>query len=147
EKLVLEACYWAQLPANFEFIGRKSKINTLKIAGFAAMHNYPGERVEGNHWGHAVTVFDTTSGTPFFFNFHARDVGHTTIIGPTGAGKTVLLNFLCAQAQKYNCRIFFFDKDRGAEIFVRALDGKYAHIDPGRRCNFNPLQLDDTLTN
>lgn len=147
EKLVLEQCYWAQLPCNFDMIGRKSRINTLNVAGFAAMHNYPVGRIAGNHWGDAVTVFDTTSGTPFFFNFHLRDVGHTTIIGPTGAGKTVLMNFLCAQARKFNCRLFLFDKDRGAEIFVRALDGKYTHIDPGRQCYFNPLQLDDTLEN
>lgn len=147
EKLVLEQCFWAQLPGNFEFIGRKSKINTLNIAGFAAQHNYPVGREKGNHWGDAVTVFDTTSGTPFFFNFHARDVGHTTIIGPTGAGKTVLMNFLCAQAQKFKCRMFLFDKDRGAEIFVRALDGKYTIIDPARKCYFNPLQLDDTMEN
>jgi type IV secretion system protein VirB4 len=147
EKLILEQCFWAQLPANFDFIGRKSKINTLNIAGFAAMHNYPVGKAEGNHWGDAVTVFDTTSGTPFFFNFHARDVGHTTIIGPTGAGKTVLMNFLAAQSMKYNCRMFMFDKDRGAEIFVRALNGSYTHIDPGKRCNFNPLQLDDTMEN
>jgi type IV secretion system protein VirB4 len=147
EKLVLEQCFWAQLPGNSEYIGRKSKINTLNIAGFAAMHNYPVGRIADNHWGDAVTVFDTTSGTPFFFNFHARDVGHTTIIGPTGSGKTVLMNFLCAQALKFNCRLFMFDKDRGAEIFVRALNGKYTHIDPGRKCNFNPLQLDDTLEN
>ena len=147
EKLVLEQCFWAQLPANFEFIGRKSKINTLNIASFAAMHNYPVGKIDGNHWGDAVTVFDTTSGTPFFFNFHARDVGHTTIIGPTGAGKTVLMNFLCAQAQKFKCRLFMFDKDRGAEIFVRALKGQYTHIDPGRKCYFNPLQLDDTMEN
>ncbi len=147
EKLVLEQCFWAQLPANFDFIGRKAKINTLNISGFAAMHNYPVGREKGNHWGDAVTVFDTTSGTPYFFNFHARDVGHTTIIGPTGAGKTVLMNFLCAQSQKFKCRMFMFDKDRGAEIFVRALGGKYTHIDPSRTCQFNPLQLDDTLEN
>jgi type IV secretion system protein VirB4 len=147
EKMILEQCYWAQLPANFDFIGRKAKINTLNISGFAAMHNYPVGKASDNHWGDAVTVFDTTSGTPFYFNFHARDVGHTTIIGPTGAGKTVLMNFLCAQAQKYNCRMFMFDKDRGVDIFVRALNGKYTHIDPGKRCYFNPLQLDDTMEN
>ena len=147
EKLVLEQCFWAQLPANFEYIGRASKINTLNISGFASQHNYPVGKNKGNHWGDAVTVFDTTSGTPFFFNFHARDVGHTTIIGPTGAGKTVLMNFLCAQAQKFKCRMFMFDKDRGAEIFVRALNGKYSVIDPGRKCYFNPLQLDDTMEN
>lgn len=147
EKLVMEQCYWAQLPANFDFIGRKSDINTLNLAGFASLHNYPQGRIKGNHWGDAVTVFDTTSGTPYFFNFHLRDVGHTTIIGPTGAGKTVLMNFLCAQAQKYNCRMFFFDKDRGAEIFIRALGGNYNVLRPGEKCNFNPLQLPDTLEN
>jgi type IV secretion system protein VirB4 len=147
EKLILEQCYWAQLPANADFIGRPSKINTLNISAFAAMHNYPVGKIAGNHWGDAVTIFDTTSGTPFFFNFHARDVGHTTIIGPTGAGKTVLMNFLCCQAMKFNCRLFMFDKDRGAEIFVRALNGQYTHIDPGRRCHFNPLQLDDSSEN
>lgn len=147
EKMILEQCFWAQLPANSEFIGRKSKINTLNISAFAAMHNYPTGKISGNHWGNAVTVFDTTSGTPYFFNFHSRDVGHTTIIGPTGAGKTVLMNFLCAQALKFNCRLFMFDKDRGAEIFVRAINGLYTHIDPGKPCYFNPLQLDDTPEN
>jgi type IV secretion system protein VirB4 len=147
EKMVLEQSYWAMLPANWDYIGRKAKINTLNISAFASMHNYPVGKAAGNHWGDAVTVFDTTSGTPFFFNFHARDVGHTTIIGPTGSGKTVLMNFLCGQAQKFRCRMFMFDKDRGSEIFVRALGGKYSLIDPGRVCKFNPLQLDDTMEN
>lgn len=147
EKFVMEPAFWAQLPANFEFVARKSKISTLNLSGFASLHNYPTGRIDGNHWGDAVTVFDTSSGTPYFFNFHARDVGHTTIIGPTGSGKTVLLNFLCAQAQKFNCRMFFFDKDRGAEIFVRAISGKYSIIEPGKRCGFNPLQLPDTPEN
>jgi type IV secretion system protein VirB4 len=147
EKLIMEQCFWAQLPANFDFIGRKAKINSLNVSGFASMHNYPVGKISGNHWGNAVSVFNTTSGTPYYFNFHARDVGHTTIIGPTGAGKTVLMNFLSAQAQKFNCRMFFFDKDRGAEIFIRALNGKYTHIDPGKKCFFNPLQLDDTMEN
>ncbi len=147
EKFVMEQAYWAQLPGNFEFIARGSDISTMNLAGFASLHNYPTGKIDGNHWGDAVTVFDTSSGTPYFFNFHNRDVGHTTIIGPTGAGKTVLLNFLCAQAQKFNCRIFFFDKDRGAEVFIRAISGKYTVIEPGRPCMFNPLQLPDIPEN
>ena len=147
EKFMMEQAFWASLPANFEFIARASDISTMNVAGFASQHNYPTGKIDGNHWGNAVTVFDTSSGTPFFFNFHVRDVGHTTIIGPTGAGKTVLLNFLCAQAQKYNCRIFFFDKDRGAEIFIRAIGGKYSVIEPSLGCGFNPLQLPDTGEN
>lgn len=147
EHVNMEPSYWGQLPGNLGYIIRRSTINTLNLAGFASMHNYPPGSMNGNHWGDAVTVLDTTSGTPFYFNFHVRDVGHTLIIGPTGAGKTVLMNFLCAQAQKFRPRSFFFDKDRGAEIFIRAMDGVYTVIDPGSNCGFNPLQLDDNGEN
>jgi type IV secretion system protein VirB4 len=147
EQMVLEQCYWSMQPANWDYIARKSKINTLNISAFAAMHNYPVGKAADNHWGDAVSVFDTTSGTPYFFNFHSRDVGHTMIVGPTGAGKTVLMNFLTAQAQKFKCRTFLFDKDRGSEVFVRAIGGQYTLINPGKRCYFNPLQLDDTSEN
>lgn len=147
EQVNMEPAFWAQLPCNNDYIARKATINTLNLASFFSMHNYPTGKRNGNHWGEHVTVLDTTSGTPFFFNFHVRDVGHTTIIGPTGAGKTVLMNFLCAQAQKFNCRTFFFDKDRGAEIFIRAINGRYTVIDPGRPCGFNPFTLEDTGEN
>ncbi len=147
ETVNLEPSYWGQLPGNNDYIVRKCTINSLNLACFASMHNYPLGKISGNHWGDFVTVLETTSGTPYFFNFHVRDVGHTLIIGPTGAGKTVLMNFLCAQAQKFKCRMFFFDKDRGAEIFIRALSGVYNVIDPGANCGFNPLQLPDTSEN
>jgi type IV secretion system protein VirB4 len=147
EKINMEPCYWGQLPGNLHYIVRKSIINTLNLASFASMHNYPLGKMYNNHWGEYVTVLDTTSGTPFYFNFHVRDVGHSLIIGPTGTGKTVLMNFLCAQAQKFRPRTFFFDKDKGAEIFIRALGGIYTVVDPGTNCGFNPLQLADTSEN
>lgn len=147
ERPNLEPAYWGQLPGNSDFLVRKSIINTLNLAGFASLHNYPAGKAHGNHWGDAVTVFDTTSGTPYYFNFHVRDVGHTLIIGPTGAGKTVLMNFLCAQAQKFKCNMYFFDKDRGAEIFIRALGGEHITINPRSKCRLNPLLLPDTSSN
>ncbi len=147
EKINMEPAFWAQLPCNEEYMARRCIVNTKNIAAFASFHNYPSGKRKRNHWGDAVTVLDTASGTPFFFNFHVRDVGHTMIIGPTGAGKTVLLNFLCAQAQKFNGRLFFFDKDRGAEIFIRAIRGKYIIPSTAQKSGFNPLQLDDTPEN
>lgn len=147
ERVNMEPSYWGQLPGNINYIVRRSVINTLNLSGFASMHNYPLGKISGNHWGDYVTVLDTTSGTPFYFNYHVRDVGHTLIIGPTGAGKTVLMNFLCAQAQKFRPRTFFFDKDRGAEIFIRALGGIYTVIDPGSNCGFNPLKLPENGEN
>ncbi len=147
ERMNMEPSFWAQLPGNFDFIARKAVINTLNLSGFVSLHNYPVGKKNDNHWGEAVTVLETTSGTPFFFNFHVRDVGHTTIIGPTGSGKTVLMNFLCAQSMKFNPRLFFFDKDRGAEIFIRALDGNYSIIESRTETGFNPLQIDDVAEN
>jgi type IV secretion system protein VirB4 len=147
EDLNMEAAFWAQLPGNFEHIARRSTIHTANVAGFASLHNFPSGRAEGNHWGPAVTVLETQAGTPYFFNFHAGDVGHTTLIGPTGSGKTALLNFLCAQARKFNGRLFYFDRDRGAEIFLRALGGSYSVLGASQSSGFNPLQLQDSLEN
>ena len=147
ESINMEPCFWAQFPGNASYAVRKATINTLNLAGFISFHNYPIGKYKGNHWGNACTVLDTTSGTPYFFNFHTRDVGHTMIVGPTGGGKTMLLNFLAAQAQKFNPRLFFFDKDRGAELFIRAINGNYTIINPGVKCNFNPLFLPDTPEN
>lgn len=147
EKINMEAAFWCQLPGNFNYIVRAATINTLNLASFASFHNYPSGKIRKNHWGPAVTVLNTVSGTPYFFSFHVRDVGHTMIIGPTGGGKTVTMNFLCAQAQKFNCRMFFFDKDRGAEIFIRALGGKYSIIDSSKVSGFNPLSLPETNEN
>ena len=147
EKINMEPAYWGQFPGNFDYIVRRAIINSRNFAGLSSFHNFPLGKEDGNHWGKALTVLNTTSKTPFYFNFHVRDIGHTMIVGPTGAGKTVLMNFLCCQAMKYRPKMFFFDKDRGAEIFLRALDAKYTVLDSRTKSGFNPLQLDDTNDN
>lgn len=148
EDLRLEEAYWAQLPANFPFLKRLKPINTSRIGGFANLSNYPAGKSEGNLWGPAVTVFNTAANTPYFFNFHSGNIGHTTIIGPYGAGKTVLLNFLLSESRKFNNRLFFFDQNHGAEIFIRALGGSYSNMAPNKSdIAMNPLQLPDTPVN
>ena len=59
----------------------------------------------------------------------------------------MVLNFLLAQARKFRPRIIFFDKDRGAELFIRAIGGRYDLLRPGAPSGLNPLQLDDTPVN
>ena len=147
EDVNLEPAFWAQFPGNFKDIARRALISTANFAGFASGHNFPLGQASGNHWGAAVTVLETTSAGPYHFNFHKGDLGNFTIIGPSGSGKTVVLSFLLAQARKFDPRIVFFDKDRGAEIFLRAIGGRYDGIRPGEPTGFNPLQLADSPAN
>ncbi len=147
EELGLEAAFWAQMPGNFNYIARRALISSANFAGFASAHNFPIGQPAGNVWGDAVTLFETTSAGPYFFNFHRGDLGNFTIIGPSGSGKTVVLAFLLAQARRFSPRIIFFDKDRGAEIFLRAIGGVYDTLRPGEQTRLNPLALPDTPGN
>ncbi|MEL4403018.1 VirB4 family type IV secretion/conjugal transfer ATPase, partial [Shewanella algae] len=87
------------------------------------------------------------SAGPYYFNFHKGDLGNFTVIGPSGAGKTVVMGFLLAQAQKLSPRTVYFDKDRGAEIFLRAIGGRYDLLRPGQPTGLNPLLLEDNPAN
>jgi type IV secretion system protein VirB4 len=146
----LEPAFWAQFPGNEEYIVRRALISSANMAGFGSFHGFALGQASGNHWGDAVTLLETTSATPFFFNFHAMgggDLGNFTVIGPSGSGKTVVMNFLAAQAQKFKPRTILFDKDRGAELFIRGIGGRYDRINPGAPTGFNPLSLPDTPAN
>ena len=89
EDVNLEPAFWANLPGNFSYIARRSLISNKNFASFASLHTFPAGSKTGNHWGEAITRLETTSGTPYWFNFHERDVGNFTVIGPTGTGKTL----------------------------------------------------------
>jgi type IV secretion system protein VirB4 len=139
----MELARWAQLPANFAYVARPAPIASTNFAAFASLHNYAYGQPAGNHWGPAVTILETVSGTPYFFNFHDGDNGNTIVVGASGSGKTALMTFLLAQALRTGCRVVYFDKDRGADLFVRALGGHYSLIRPGEATGFNPLRLPD----
>jgi len=147
EDVNLEPAFWAQFPGNFKDIARRALISSGNFAGLASCHNFPVGKARGNHWGPAITVLETTSAAPYYFNFHRGDLGNFTVIGPSGSGKTVVLGFLLAQAQKVSPRTIYFDKDRGAEIFLRAIGGRYDVLRPGRPTGLNPLLLDDDPVN
>lgn len=147
EDTALEASFWAQLPGNSSYIGRSATITSQNYASFCSYHNYPSGKLKDNHWGDAISLLETVSGTPYYFNLHVHDLGNTTIIGPSGSGKTVLMTFLQAQLEKFKPKRVYFDKDRGAEIFIRAIDGYYATIVPGKNTGFNPFQIPETPQN
>lgn len=140
EGAALEAAYWSQLVGNFAWRARPAPITSINFASFSPFHTYPPGQANANHWGDAIALLKTSARSPFYFNFHKADLGHTLIIGPSGGGKTVLLNFLMAQAEKTGARQIFIDKDRGAQIFVQASGGTYLALRNGRPTGFNPFK-------
>lgn len=147
EEVACECAFWSQLPGNFGYALRAVPISTRNMAGLASFHNYYRGKLAGNHWGDAVTVLETLAGTPYYFNFHHKDVGNFLVFGSMGSGKTLLTGFLIAQSMKFGGKRVIFDKDRGLEIFVRAMGGTYERIKPGISTGFNPCQLTDTPEN
>ncbi|MBT2135087.1 VirB4 family type IV secretion/conjugal transfer ATPase [Croceibacterium sp. LX-88] len=143
----LEPAFWGQFPGNEAYLVRRGMISSANMASFASLHGFALGQATGNHWGDAVALLETTSATPFFFNFHQGDLGNFSVIGPSGSGKTVVMNFLAAQAQKFAPRTILFDKDRGAELFIRGIGGRYDRIHAGEPTGFNPLALPDSPAN
>jgi type IV secretion system protein VirB4 len=147
EDINLEPAFWGQFPGNEGYLVRRALISSANMASFGSFHGFALGSQSNNHWGDAVTLLQTTSSTPFFFNFHHGDLGNFSVIGPSGSGKTVVMNFLAAQAQKFSPRTVLFDKDRGAELFIRGIGGRYDAIRSGEPTGFNPLALPDTPGN
>lgn len=171
EEIGIAGAFWAQLPGNFQYRVRIASITSLNFAGFSSLHNYPIGKIRGNQWGDAVTAFKTTSGAPYYFNFHKgeegaeakkaakldpnhKDLANTVVIGKAGTGKTVLEMLLVLMAQKFNqpedgkkLTTVIFDKDLGASIGVRAMGGRYYPIKNGMPTGFNPFQLEPSPNN
>ncbi len=147
ERAFAETAYWAQLPGNHEYRSRIATITSRNFSDIASFHTHAQGQEEGNHWGEAAALLETTSRCPYWFNWHDRDRGNTVVFGESGSGKTVLINALSALSMHLDQRLFFFDKDRGADPFIRAIDGNYTVVSPGNPTGFNPFSLEDTAEN
>ncbi len=68
----------------------------------------------------------TNGSTPFRLNLHVRDVGHSFMFGPTGAGKSTALGLIAAQLRRYpGMSIFAFDKGMSLYPLAKAVGGKH----------------------
>lgn len=90
----------------------------------------------------ALTVLPTDFLTPFYFNFHSGDLGHTLVVGPSRTGKSVLLNFLISQFRKYNSQVFIFDKDFSCRIPTLLQGGEHINLAvDGGNVSLNPMAV------
>lgn len=90
---------------------------------------WAGERRNKHLNGPPLLVAATDGATPFRLNLHHGDVGHTLIVGPTGAGKSVLLGLIAAQWRRYdNAQVFFLDAGRSSRALTLGLGGAFVDL-------------------
>ena len=68
------------------------------LAGSDDVAVWAGEARDLHLRGPPLLFGKTKGSTPFRFFLHVGDVGHTLVVGPTGAGKSVLLDGAAVQA-------------------------------------------------
>jgi type IV secretion/conjugal transfer VirB4 family ATPase len=85
----------------------------------------------------------TQGSTPFRLNLHVRDLAHTFLFGPTGAGKSTHLGLIAAQLRRYpGMSIFVFDKGMSIYPLTKALGGKHFRVAADdEKLAFCPLQF------
>ena len=78
----------------------------------------------------ALAILETQWHTPFHYDLFHGDVGHTLVLGATGAGKSFTLNFLLVQALQYNPRVLILDLGGSYRWITRFLGGGYLELSP-----------------
>ena len=83
----------------------------------------------------ALAILETQWRTPYHYDLFQGDVGHTLVLGATGAGKSFSLNFLLVQALQYDPRILILDLGGSYRWLTQFLGGGYMELSPasGRR--------------
>lgn len=113
---------------------RKPLVNTRNLADIMPLTTvWPGLAINPNPYYPADTPAlcygATTGGTPFRFNLHISDVGHTLLVGPTSTGKSVALGTIAANARAIpRVQIFFMDKGYSAYVLTKALGGAHLNL-------------------
>ncbi|MCW8452969.1 VirB4 family type IV secretion/conjugal transfer ATPase [Fluoribacter dumoffii] len=154
ETLGQEPAFWSQIPCNPHFIARASLITSENFAEFCSLHNTKAGFTDENFLGGAVTLLESPSKTPVYFNYHVRGSrtnptkGHAAVFGGNNTGKTTLVNFLDAQMGRFGGRCFMLDRDESSKIYILASgNSSYNKIAPSSTIAMNPLQLPDTPEN
>lgn len=115
------------LPGHVYANVRQPPVSTLNLAHMIPMSAVWAGEARDLHFKGPPLLFGKTEGsTPFRFSLHVGDVGHTLVVGPTGAGKSVLLALMALQFRRYpNSQVFAFDFGGSIRAAALAMDGDW----------------------
>jgi type IV secretion system protein VirB4 len=127
---------------------RQPIVHTLNLAHLVPLSAVWAGPAHNEHLDGPVLFHAETSGsTPFRFSLHVGDVGHLLIVGPTGAGKSVLLALLALQFRRYpGSQVTIFDKGNSARAATLTMGGTHLALGGGGSLAFQPLRrIDDPV--
>ncbi|MCP9626520.1 conjugal transfer protein TrbE [Rhodopseudomonas palustris] len=112
---------------------RQPPISTLNLAHMIPLSAVWAGPERNEHLGAPPLLYGKTEGsTPFRLSLHVGDVGHTLVVGPTGAGKSVLLALLALQFRRYaDAQVFAFDFGGSIRAAALAMGGDWHDLGGG----------------
>jgi type IV secretion system protein VirB4 len=115
------------LPGHVYANVRQPPISTLNLAHIIPLSAVWAGPERDEHFGSPPLLLGKTEGsTPFRFSLHVGDVGHTLVVGPTGAGKSVLLAVMALQFRRYDqSQVFAFDFGGSIRAAALAMGGDW----------------------
>jgi type IV secretion system protein VirB4 len=145
----------SSLPGQVYANVRQPLVHTLNLAHLMPLSAVWAGPPDNRHLAGPPLLLAKTSGaTPFRLSTHVGDVGHMMVVGPTGAGKSVLLSLFALQFRRYpDAQIYIFDKGNSARAAVLAMGGAHRTLaaatsndqDEGEALAFQPLARIDDL--
>ncbi|MFN3945804.1 MAG: conjugal transfer protein TrbE [Allosphingosinicella sp.] len=123
----------SSLPGHVYANVRQPLVHTLNLAHLMPLSSVWAGPAWNVHLGGPPLLLAQTGGsTPFRLSTHVGDVGHMLVVGPTGAGKSVLLALIALQFRRYpGARVHVFDKGWSARAAVLAMGGSHHAIGAG----------------
>jgi len=117
----------SSLPGHVYANVRAAPINTVNLAHMMPLSaSWAGPARNDHLDGPPLLTVRTNGSTPFRLVTHVGDVGHAIVVGPTGAGKSVLLSLIALQFRRYaNAQVNIFDKGGSARAAVLSMGGGY----------------------
>lgn len=109
---------------------RAPLVHTLNLAHLMPLSSVWAGPAGNPHLAGPPLLHARTNGTtPFRLSTHVGDVGHMLVVGPTGAGKSVLLALIALQFRRYaDAQVYIFDKGYSARAAVLAMGGSHVAL-------------------
>jgi type IV secretion system protein VirB4 len=141
ETLNAVEAWLGSLPGNPYANIRQPIVHTLNLAHMMPVSAvWAGPEMNRHLNAPPLMMTETRGSTPFRLDLHVGDVGHTLVVGPTGAGKSVLLSLLALQFRRFiRAQVILFDRGRSARAATLAMGGASIELGLEGTLSLQPL--------